>query len=67
MGYLLSVTLYGAIGSALIEPTYMLGIATSQEEFMRFLRGLVLAKRDPNSRPYLCMDNAGAHHSIYAR
>ena len=49
--------MYGAIGNALVEPIYMLGSATCQEEFLKFIRGLAAAKRDPNSKPFLVMDN----------
>jgi hypothetical protein len=52
-----SITLFGAIGHSLREPTFMLGEATSQEEFLKFLRGLKHAKVDPQSKPYLVMDS----------
>jgi hypothetical protein len=58
----------------------MLGSATSQEEFLRFIRGMVAQKADPAVKPFVVMDNAGgnscldltisvsiAHHSLYCR
>ena len=51
-------TLLGAIGSCLNGPCCMIGEATSEREVLRFIRQLALAKRDPDSRPYLVMVSA---------
>ena len=41
-----SVTLFGAIGTCLVEPVYMTARATNIEEFKRFVVLLASKKRD---------------------
>ena len=56
-------TLFGCVGNCLRQSTFLIGTATSNLEVLRFFRSLVRAKRDPRSRPFLILDNAGAHRS----
>ena len=57
-------TLYGAIGSCLKDgAAYMIGEATNNRCMQAFCRQLAQERIDPSSRPFLIMDNAGAHTS----
>jgi hypothetical protein len=51
-------TLLGAIGSCLNGPCNMIGEATSEVEVLRFIKKLALAKKKPESKPYLVMVSA---------
>ena len=62
-----SVTVFGAIGSALKKPVYMLGAATNIVEFHRFIK-LVEKQIRPGLRekPFLLYDMHSAHVSSEA-
>ena len=60
------LTLYGAIGSCLSEPVYMIGTATDAEQFCDFLRMLInrlSSDGQAHVQPILVLDNHCAHHA----
>ena len=58
-----SVTLFACINARWEKPFYMTGAATNISEFSRFLRELRAHIGSVDYKPYLLLDNHGAHTS----
>ena len=61
------VTIYGAIGNCLRQPTFVLGASTNKVEFKAFLEQVLRNLKEGVVKPNLILDNHSAHISMDLR